>query len=274
MSSRVESCADRKAELLERIEVVEQLVDLAVGPSLNEALYLGSARALRNGYLELPLDLFAGHGSRLVGVDLVLAQASTRPPTMTTDAAHKMYRDANGSVRRQLLEAFFEELRIEKTLDSIDAIGVQRQFVTELQNAARLTSTSSDNNRSPSRKAGTSVMSTSTGSLSDHSSGRGLTKTVFVDLIHLCSNPAFPEVTLENLQQLLAKAGKSTNRRPRDHHIRDIKRRLGCDKIQQLVADYRAGSSTIQLMKRYELSKSSVLKLLAENDVGMRPSTR
>jgi hypothetical protein len=89
-----------------------------------------------------------------------------------------------------------------------------------------------------------------------------------------CANPTFPEVQLEDLERLREKAGKAANLRPPTHHIRDVRRRLGDEKIEQLVAEYRAGSSTIQLMKRYEISKSSVLKLLADNGVEMRPSTR
>ena len=68
--------------------------------------------------------------------------------------------------------------------------------------------------------------------------------------------------------------GKSSNLRPPDPIVRDIRRRLGNETILKLIQDYKAGSSTIQLRKKYGLSKTSILKLLAEHGVEMRPSTR
>ena len=46
--------------------------------------------------------------------------------------------------------------------------------------------------------------------------------------------------------------------------------RLGIEQIEQLVADYESGIDTTELMVTYQLSKSSVLKLLASRGVAMR----
>ncbi|WP_294181466.1 hypothetical protein [uncultured Schumannella sp.] len=52
--------------------------------------------------------------------------------------------------------------------------------------------------------------------------------------------------------------------------IRNIKRRLGRELIAELVAAYESGVTTIELMQRYDLSKTSVLKLLREAGVTLR----
>ena len=51
---------------------------------------------------------------------------------------------------------------------------------------------------------------------------------------------------------------------------RQLDRRLSPDIITELVATYRAGTSTNELCRRYNISKGSVLKLLANHGVTMR----
>ncbi len=60
------------------------------------------------------------------------------------------------------------------------------------------------------------------------------------------------------------------NQRPYDRPIRDVFRRLGNDAVDEVVARYKAGAHTTELMREFELSKSSVLKILRENNVKMR----
>jgi hypothetical protein len=70
---------------------------------------------------------------------------------------------------------------------------------------------------------------------------------------------------LEELTHLVARARENSNRKvdqPK-HFIRDLKRRLGPAKIDELVAAYQSGQTTSQLMATYNLSKQGVLKLLA-----------
>jgi uncharacterized protein (DUF433 family) len=58
--------------------------------------------------------------------------------------------------------------------------------------------------------------------------------------------------------------------------VRNIVRRLGRERIDQLVADYELGRTTIELMADYGLSKTSVIHLLEANEVALRrqPLTR
>lgn len=52
--------------------------------------------------------------------------------------------------------------------------------------------------------------------------------------------------------------------------IRKIVRRLGRERIDQLVNDYEQGRTTIELMAVYGLSKASVIHLLEVNGVALR----
>lgn len=83
---------------------------------------------------------------------------------------------------------------------------------------------------------------------------------------------ATPNKSLEELQRLLEMTQKTTDQLPKSSelHVRDISRRLGQDTIDQLVEGYKSGVDTTRLMATYQLSKSSVLKLLALRDVTMR----
>lgn len=49
-----------------------------------------------------------------------------------------------------------------------------------------------------------------------------------------------------------------------------VTRRLSADTIAELVEAYRQGTSTLELQKRYDLGKGTVLKLLADHNVPMR----
>jgi len=85
----------------------------------------------------------------------------------------------------------------------------------------------------------------------------------------------FTGVNLLDLEALHAKAraGKRALT-PTAPVIRDVDRRLGQPTLARIAADYEAGSSTIQLTKRYKISKSSVLRILRDQHVTMRPGTR
>lgn len=86
------------------------------------------------------------------------------------------------------------------------------------------------------------------------------------------SKNSHPNKSLEELQRLLEMTQKTTDQLPKSSelHVRDISRRLGQDTIDQLVEGYKSGVDTTRLMATYQLSKSSVLKLLALRDVTMR----
>ncbi len=51
---------------------------------------------------------------------------------------------------------------------------------------------------------------------------------------------------------------------------RAVARRLSAAKIDELVAAYKSGTPTTELMNVYSLSKSAVLKALADRGVAMR----
>jgi hypothetical protein len=92
-----------------------------------------------------------------------------------------------------------------------------------------------------------------------------------VDLITAYANPRFTWRSVEELRHLKNVVAKTQeNLRPLVHPIRDISRRLGSEQIQQLVADYEAGIHTPELVKKYTLSKTSVLKILRDNHVAIR----
>jgi hypothetical protein len=77
---------------------------------------------------------------------------------------------------------------------------------------------------------------------------------------------------LEELIHLVARTRENSNRKvdQPEHFIRDLKRRLGSAKIDELVAAYQFGQTTTQLMATYNLSKTGVLTLLASRGVTMR----
>lgn len=96
-------------------------------------------------------------------------------------------------------------------------------------------------------------------------------RATLVGVIGRYANPRFPERTLEELLRLIEKLGRA---RPRDTKsevvIRDVNRRLGSKTIARLVADYRAGIPTTDLTTKYGIGKSTVLRLLQDNNVPMR----
>ncbi len=76
---------------------------------------------------------------------------------------------------------------------------------------------------------------------------------------------------MQYLIQRINKAPKRPVTRADDKiQTRRLDRRLSPDTIAELVAAYRAGTSTNELCRRYEVSKGGVLKLLAGHDVAMR----
>jgi hypothetical protein len=62
----------------------------------------------------------------------------------------------------------------------------------------------------------------------------------------------------------IERTGRST------HRVHNVRKRLGSDVISQLIADYEAGASTPALMKRYKISKGTVLRLLQSHGITMR----
>jgi DNA-binding CsgD family transcriptional regulator len=52
--------------------------------------------------------------------------------------------------------------------------------------------------------------------------------------------------------------------------VHAVRKRLKRNAIEQLVADYEAGHSTIELMRIYGISKGAVLNLLEQHEVNMR----
>lgn len=92
-----------------------------------------------------------------------------------------------------------------------------------------------------------------------------------VDLIGRCSNHRFTGTSLEDLLRLNTRITASSDSADScEVAIRDVNRRLGSDAIRQLVVDYQSGRHTTELMAVYGISKSSVLRLLQDNEVVMR----
>lgn len=92
----------------------------------------------------------------------------------------------------------------------------------------------------------------------------------FVDLIGRCSNHRFTGKSLEDLRRLNTTIADADSVDSFEVAIRDVNRRLGRDTIRQLVLEYRRGRHTTELTATYGISKSSVLRLLRENNVEMR----
>lgn len=95
----------------------------------------------------------------------------------------QLYNSSTGSVRRQLLDAFYSQLLADEDPDSIEAIGIERPAVAELQQAVRAMRTSlPTQSKSPRSSTRASALVTPVGSLSDLFHGRGLSKTTMVGL--------------------------------------------------------------------------------------------
>lgn len=87
------------------------------------------------------------------------------------------------------------------------------------------------------------------------------------------SKNCYPDKSLEELEHTLklATRGDVLTQSPKAQLLQPpIARRLGSQKIAELVAEYESGRTTVQLMETYKLSKTSVLKLLNANGVEMR----
>lgn len=93
-----------------------------------------------------------------------------------------------------------------------------------------------------------------------------------VGLIGRYSKPRGLEKDLDQLQHLLERAKRNSNALSPTAaaKVRNITRRLGNERIMELVADYEAGLTTIALMAKYELSKTSVIHLLEANGTTLR----
>jgi hypothetical protein len=102
-----------------------------------------------------------------------------------------------------------------------------------------------------------------------HRFSRGLNKTTMVELVGRYSN--IPQPPLPGRTVLLPASAKHPKRvktpAPRVHAI---DRRLSPETLQQFVGDYQAGVSANQLAMRYQLSRSSVRRLLRESGVARR----
>lgn len=100
----------------------------------------------------------------------------------------------------------------------------------------------------------------------------------FVEVIGRYSNPRGLEKTLETLQSLLGRATRSPSARaePIQAKVRSVVRRLGQERVDELVADYEQGRTTTELTGVYGLSKASVIQLLERNGITLRrqPPTR
>jgi ABC-type transport system involved in cytochrome bd biosynthesis fused ATPase/permease subunit len=73
------------------------------------------------------------------------------------------------------------------------------------------------------------------------------------------------------MQRLIEKLDRARPREPKSEVvIRDVNRRLGSKTIARLVADYRAGIPTTDLTTKYGIGKSTVLRLLQDNNAPMR----
>jgi hypothetical protein len=93
-----------------------------------------------------------------------------------------------------------------------------------------------------------------------------------VDVIGAYSILTFTRKTPEELARVIALTGENRTRRADrpELFIRDLKQRLGTAKIDELVAAYEAGQTTLQLMATHNISKTGVLALLASRSVTMR----
>ena len=85
-----------------------------------------------------------------------------------------------------------------------------------------------------------------------------------VDLLGRYSNLRELQEELEALYQEMEKQPRVKRKTPVATHIHKIEMRLGMETIQQIVADYRAGYTSTQLMGEYGIGKTSMLRLLHE----------
>lgn len=93
---------------------------------------------------------------------------------------------------------------------------------------------------------------------------------VFVDVVAAYSNLTHPHKSRIQLQRLLEAARVGTRKPDPQSEVRALRRKLGDETIVQIVADYRAGIPTTRLVAEHGISKTGVLKLLADAGVSMR----
>lgn len=93
-----------------------------------------------------------------------------------------------------------------------------------------------------------------------------------VEVIGRHANPVHPEKSVEELEALLARLQRSHPNRPALESTppRSPQRRLSADQLVKMATAYTSGISTNSLAATYGLSKGSVLKLPAQQDVAMR----
>ena len=86
----------------------------------------------------------------------------------------------------------------------------------------------------------------------------------WVDLLGRYSNLRELQRELKELCQELEKQPRAKRTPPVAVHIHKIEMRLGRETIQQIVAGYRAGFTSTQLIAEYGIGKTSMLRLLHE----------
>lgn len=85
-----------------------------------------------------------------------------------------------------------------------------------------------------------------------------------VDLLGRYSNLRELQKELKDLYQEMEKQPPVARKPLVATHIHKIEMRLGRETIQQIVADYRDGFTSTQLMAEYGIGKTSMLRLLHE----------
>jgi site-specific DNA recombinase len=153
----------------------ERLLDLAADNELNTGKLRERLRTLTLDRARLQESLDRTEADITRGVETILAYLDllARPDAF--------YQRASDAARRQLLDAFYATIFCDEEPDAIQATGVERPPVADLQGAVRAMRTHQVHERSPRQEARASSV-TSVGSLSDLFTGHGLSKTALVGL--------------------------------------------------------------------------------------------
>lgn len=75
------------------------------------------------------------------------------------------------------------------------------------------------------------------------------------------------------IRKTLTRIERTSQRQPRPEYTSQphpIKRRLGSAKVAEVVADYQAGATCIELADKYAVSKAALLDLLHEHGLAKR----
>ncbi len=91
-----------------------------------------------------------------------------------------------------------------------------------------------------------------------------------VGLVGRCANLRHPEKSLAELRRLAELAAKAPLDAVPIYEPRDVRRRLGAEQIEQLIAAYRAGEHASALAVGYGISKASVFTLLETQGIALR----